>query len=159
MRASTPLLMPAQGSSPAPPTTPLVDAELVNMLYISIQDEYRARYTYLAVLVDYPNRAPFASIAEAEAQHIDEVARLFTNRGLEVPASLFSVGNVPRYSTFAAACEAGVLAETANYLMYEGFLANLREAGPVPQDVEDVFNSLMVCSRDEHLPAFLTCAR
>jgi hypothetical protein len=43
--------------------------------------------------------------------------------------------------------------------MYEGFLANLREAGPVPQDVEDVFNSLMVSSRDEHLPAFLTCAR
>jgi hypothetical protein len=127
----------------------------MDMLEASIQDEYHARYTYLVVLIDYPNRTPFANIAEAEAQHIESVAQLFVKRGLPVPASKWNLGNVPRFATFTQACQGGVQGEIENYQMYEGFLA----AGELPHDVGNVFLNLMLASRDKHLPAFQVCAQ
>lgn len=126
----------------------------MEMLQLSIRDEYRARYTYWGVVTDFGGRTPFSNIVEAEAQHIDAVSRLFASRGLDVPPSEYTVDNVPRFSTFTEACAAGVAAETTNWQMYSGFLAELQEAGTLPQDVQTVFTSLMEASRDKHLPAF-----
>ena len=47
-------------------------------------------------------------------------------------------------------------AENLSYKKYEGYLATL---GTEPQDVVNVFTSLMLASRDNHLSAFTNCAR
>ncbi len=129
------------------------------MLNRGIQDEYRAFYTYHGVLTDFGDRTPFSRVVEAEAQHIDAMSRLFTNRGLDVPSSTHTLENVPRFASFAAACAAGVSGETSNWQMYAGFLVELQGAGTVPQDVQNVFTSLTEASRDRHLPAFANCAK
>ena len=147
---------PSPGPTPTP--TPPVTARLMEMLELSIRDEYRARYTYWGVVTDFGDRTPFSNIVEAEAQHIDAVSRLFASRGLDVPPSEYTLDNVPRFSTFTEACQAGVAGETRNWQMYSGFLTELQEAGTLPQDVQTVFTSLMEASRDKHLPAFEKCA-
>jgi hypothetical protein len=129
---------------------------LVEMLTASIADEYRTYYTYERVLADLGDPKPFSNIADAEAQHIAAVAKLFENRGLPVPDSQYALDTVPGFTTLTAACVAGVEAETAGYQMYEAFLVTL---GSEPQDVVNVFTSLMLASRDKHLPAFTTCAK
>jgi hypothetical protein len=126
------------------------------MLNAAIADEYRTYYTYERVLADLADPKPFSNIAEAEAQHISAVSKLFESRGLQVPESQYAITTVPGFATLTAACAAGVDAETASYRMYEGYLAAL---GGEPQDVVNVFTSLMLASRDKHLPAFTSCAK
>ena len=126
---------------------------------LSLQEEYRASYTYRWVLANFGDLAPFSHIAEAEAQHIEAVSRLFANRGLDVPPSEYSTEDVPRFASFSAACAAGVSEETGSWQLYAGFLAELQDADALPQDVGNVFTSLMEASRDRHLPAFANCAR
>ena len=126
------------------------------MLSAGIADEYRAYYTYKRVVEDLLDPKPFSTIAEAETQHISTVSKLFESRGLPVPESQYAITTVPGFATVSAACWAGVDAETLNYKMYEGFLTTL---GGEPQDVVNVFTSLMLASRDKHLPAFTNCAK
>ena len=128
------------------------------MLNLSIQDEYRARYTYENVLLVFGDLTPFSKIFQAEVKHVEAVSRLFATRGLTAPGSAWNPGNVPTFSSVKASCEAGIGAEITNYRMYEAFLLELQQAGTLPQDVSNVFNSLMEASRDQHLPAFEACA-
>lgn len=147
--------LPTGGTVAAPaPSGP----RLVEMLNQGIQDEYRFSATYSAVLIDFGDRTPFSNIVDAERQHIDAMSQLFTNRGLDVPASDWTIGTVPRFPTFKAACAAAADAEVVNWRMYAGFLAELEQAGDVPKDVQQVFTNLMEASRDKHLPAFANCA-
>lgn len=150
---------PTPTPAPAPPPIPPVAARLAEMLALGIQDEYRALFTYQAVIADFGARVPFSHVADAEARHVEAMSRLFTNRGLDVPPSRYTIGNVPRFRSFSDACAAGVSGETGNWQMYDGFLVELLSAGPVPQDVQNVFTSLLEASRDQHLPAFAGCAK
>jgi hypothetical protein len=126
------------------------------MLNAGIADEYRTYYTYERVLADLADPKPFSNIADAEGQHISAIATLLETRGLPVPESPYAITTVPGFATLSEACAAGVEAETLNYKLYEGFLAAL---GGEPQDVVNVFTSLMLASRDKHLPAFTNCAK
>ena len=128
------------------------------MLNLGIQDEYRARFTYERVNLDFADPKPFSNIVQAEAKHVEAMAGLFRNRGLAVPVSDYTLTNVPAFSSVKAACEAGVLAEIRNWTMYAGFLETLQQAGTPPRDVQNVFSSLLEASRDQHLPAFEACA-
>lgn len=146
---------PAAGTVPAPAPS---STRLLEMLTLGLQDEYRAHFTYRAVLLDFGSRTPFSNIVDAEWQHVEAISQLFTSRELDLPPSTSTVDTAPRYPTFRAACAAGVDGETATWQMYAGFLEELQQTGSIPRDVQQVFTNLMEASRDKHLPAFANCA-
>lgn len=140
-------------TSPTGPTAPAADVQLVSMLERAIQDEYRAEAIYEGVLVDFGQVAPFVNVLIAEERHSAAIGRLFTSRGLAVPASGSSVASVPHFGTVAAACGAGTLAERANIALYDELLR-----GELPADVRQVFTNNRSASLLNHLPAFSRCA-
>ncbi len=134
------------GSEPA-------SAEVQAAMEEAIQDEYRAYFTYSAVVEDIEPDYPFPAIRDAEESHYTAVANLYVKRGLDVPASDWSLSNVPRYGTLVEACAAAVTGEENNIAMYDRLLALT-----LPDDIRSVFGNLRAASLDRHLPAFQACA-
>lgn len=132
--------------------TPAPAAPVLAAMAEAIQDEYRAHFTYTAVVNDLEPDFPFGPIAGAEESHYTAIANLYTKRGLAVPASTWSLDNVPRYATLTAACAAGVQGEIDNIAMYDRMLALA-----LPADVAQVFTNLRAASLEKHLPAFQKC--
>ena len=129
----------------------LTDSE-VQVLTEALDDEYRAWATYGQVIADFGDVRPFINIREAEARHIQALLGLFERYELAVPANPWP-GNVERYSSLQAACEAAVAAEIANGEMYERLLGKSQRA-----DVLAVLRKLQAASQQRHLPAFQRCA-
>ncbi|MFW6342781.1 MAG: ferritin-like domain-containing protein [Halothiobacillaceae bacterium] len=117
----------------------------------ALDDEYRARATYLAVIARHGPLEPFRSIAEAEQRHVDALVRAFWRHGLPVPPDPW-FGKVCPPETVEAACAAGVEGEIANIRMYDQLLL----AVPEP-DVQQTFRHLREASLSRHLPAFSAC--
>lgn len=140
-------------SQPLAPQFTVQDEELQAMLFDAIQDEYHAQAVYEAVLSDFGDVMPFVNIIKAEARHAGAIAGLYASRGWEVPVSVWSVDNVPRFESPQAACAVGVDAEIANVAIYDGWLGS----GTLPADVIQVFSSNRRASLEKHLPAFQSC--
>ena len=132
-----------------PPVDPTVEEAMTEAL----QDEYRMFYTYGRVLADLGDLIPFSNIRDAEWQHVGAVGNLFVKRELDVPASTWTLANVPGYASLAAACAAAAEMEVENALMYDRLLLET-----LPADVERVFENLREASLEHHLPAFQQCA-
>lgn len=137
--------------------TPLVnevstttDPEVQNLesaLTVLIQDEYKARAEYVALVEKFGEVSPFVNLIQAETQHIEALANQFDIYGFDVPAdngSEFAV--VP--NTLEEAYAIGVQAELANIALYEDFLKQ-----DLPSNVERVFTNLMNAS-ENHLSTF-----
>jgi hypothetical protein len=118
----------------------------------AIQDEYRAFYTYAGVVEDLDPDYPFARIRDAEASHYTAIANLYLKRGLTVPASSWTLANVPRFTTRVTACDAAVIGESNNIAMYDDLLLLA-----LPADVEKVFSNLRAASLERHRPVFEAC--
>ncbi len=121
-------------------------------LAATYQDERHAEMIYERVLADFGSVRPFVNIVEAEQKHASSVAFLLTSRGLEVPESLWTTDNVPRFTSVALACAAAADAEVENVELYDRYLAL-----ELPADVRTVFQNNRVASLDNHLPAFNRC--
>lgn len=119
---------------------------------VALQGEYLAEFTYLRIVADLGPVEPFASIVTAPAQHSQMVVRLYAPRDRDVPASEWSLENVPHYADLNDACLAGQVIEEAAVARYDAWLAT-----SLPADVERVFTDLRDSSRDRRLPAFETC--
>ena len=117
-------------------------------LVMAINDEYKARATYQAVLDKFGSVAPFANIVRSEATHIAALERLFNVYGLPIPPDTYA-GHVQAPATLKDAAQIGVEAETANVAMYDNLLATVQEP-----DVRTVFTQLRSASQVKHLPAF-----
>ena len=129
-------------------------ADLQDILGRTIQEEYKARMLYLSVLEDFGDGTrPFARIEQAEASHVLAVSALLQRRGWAVPASLWSPGSFPPFSTLAAACGAGVTAEIEDAAFYDPYL----QRTDLPKDVVNVFTNLRAASLQSHLPTFQLC--
>jgi hypothetical protein len=137
-------------TSPTSPTAPATD--LTPTLTRAIQDEYRAETIYQGVVDDFGTVLPFVNVLTAETRHSTSIARLFELRSLAAPGNDFTVEGVPHYSSVAAACAAGVVAERANIAMYDELLRS-----ELPADVRQVFASNRSASLFNHLPAFERC--
>jgi hypothetical protein len=120
----------------------------------AIADEYRAETIYQGVITDFGSVQPFVNILIAEQRHSAAIGRLFTARGLPVPASTWTLATVPRYTSIPAACAAGVVAERENIALYDRYLA-----ADLPADVRQVFQNNRSASLENHLPAFERCAQ
>jgi len=105
------------------------------------------------VLVDFGEVLPFSNIIQAEERHADAIARAYLSRGWEVPASEWSVTNVPRFQSVTEACQVGAEAEVANIEVYDELMVE-----ELPSDVLQIFTSNRVASLNAHLPAFQRCS-
>jgi hypothetical protein len=139
------------GAGPMEPDT--AEAELLDVLYWSIQDEFHAEHVYLRVLADHGDILPFRNIVKAEQWHSKALAQLYADRGLAVPASLWTLGNVPSFASPTAACQAAYQAEIANIELYDGYLALA-----LPTDVRTVLENNRAASAERHMPAFQACS-
>jgi len=136
---------------PITPTTTLTAAALGAMT-TAIQDEYHAEKIYARVIQDFGDIGPFVNVINAEMRHSASLAALFVSRAMAVPASEWTVNNVPRFASVAEACGAAVGAELANIAIYDDFLAL-----ELPADVRLVFENNRIASLQNHLPAFQRC--
>jgi hypothetical protein len=122
--------------------------ETSTALVMAINDEYKARATYQAVLDKFGSVAPFSNIVQSEATHVAALERLLNAYGLPIPPDMYA-GHVRAPATLNDAAQTGVEAEKANVAMYDGFLTFVKES-----DVAAVFTQLRNASQAKHLPAF-----
>ncbi len=144
-------LLACGDSDTTAPATDLTPA-IVAALDTAINDEYHAEFVYLRVLADFGNVLPFFNVVVAEQRHSAALASLLDRRGLPVPASTWSLTNVPRFANVATACAGAADAEVSNIAMYDRFLAL-----DLPLDVRTVFANNRRASIDRHYPAFRQC--
>lgn len=126
---------------------------VVDALDAAIDDEYKARATYEAVMDKLGSIRPFSMIIRAEEQHISSLKALYDKYGLDIPDDPYT--SVSIASTKSENCTVGVEAEIENAALYREQLLPAVEAYP---DITSVFTKLMNASQDNHLPAFERCA-
>ncbi|PRQ02858.1 hypothetical protein ENSA5_20350 [Enhygromyxa salina] len=117
----------------------------------ALDDEYKARATYRAVLDRFGEVRPFVNIIEAEGRHIEALLRVYSRHGLEPPADRWA-DHVEAPATLEAACREGVEAERENDALY----ARLIEKVDEPR-IRELMSRLREASRERHLPAFERC--
>jgi hypothetical protein len=127
--------------------------DLEALLIEALQEEYLAETTYRRVVADFGPVAPFARIAESEAQHVLALLGLFERRALEAPASVWTPENVSTFPSIPTACAGAVATEIEDGALYEGYLSR----DDLPSDVVNVFTHLQAASLENHLPAFQSC--
>lgn len=136
----------------AAPQFPALTTNVAAAVDTAIQDEFRAEQIYLRVLLDHGNVLPFFNIVVAEQRHSTALGYVLERRALPLPASLWTLDNVPRFATITEACAAGAVAEVENIEMYDRLLL-----ADLPTDVRTVFTNNRRASVQNHLPAFEAC--
>lgn len=127
--------------------SPEVLEDLESMFTVLINDEYKNRAEYQAIVDEFGVQAPFSNLIKAETMHINALTRLFQAYGLEVPndeGSKFAV--VP--DSLEEAYAIGVDAEIDNIALYEKYLDQ-----DLPTNVERVLTNLQKAS-ESHLATF-----
>ncbi|MDZ4734712.1 MAG: DUF2202 domain-containing protein [Rhodospirillaceae bacterium] len=128
-----------------------MDTRIVEALSEALQDEYKARATYRAVIAAFGPIRPFVNIVEAEERHAAALLRQFVRLGLQPPGDEWS-GRISPPASIAEACHAAIEAEIENGAMYERLLARVGDP-----EVRDVLLNLQDASQNRHLPAFRRC--
>lgn len=129
------------------------EEQLLEILHVTLDDEYRAEAIYLGVMQDFGPILPFRNIAKAERQHAKNVLTLYAARALPAPANPWTPRNVPHFASRTEACQAGVTAEIENVALYDRLLALA-----LPADVQSVLVRNRLASLKAHLPAFKRCS-
>jgi hypothetical protein len=150
----TAAMITACGADDGPVAPTVTDAELAALLLAAIQDEYHAEAVYEGVLGDFGEVLPFANVVNAELRHSTAIARLYQNRGWDVPPNEWTPVDVPHFRTIVDACAVGVEGELANIALYDDLLASVT----LPLDVVQVFSTNRAASLEHHLPAFERCS-
>ena len=118
----------------------------------AIDDEYKARAFYDAVIDKFGPVRPFVPIRDAETRHIEALVRLFNAYSLSAPSDPHA-GQFEAPDTVREACQIAVQAEIDNAALYDEILVGVTE-----EDVIMVFGRLQAASLDNHLPAFERCS-
>lgn len=124
------------------------DPRTLAALHEALEDEYRARATYAAVIERFGPVRPFVNIVAAEDRHAAALRRLLEQGGHPVPADRWA-GNVTAPASLRDALALGVRAEIDNRALYD----RLRAMTARPE-VLRVFDNLGTASQQNHLPAF-----
>ena len=117
----------------------------------ALDDEYKARATYAAVIDRFGDVRPFVNILAAEGRHIDALLALYQYHGIEPPPDRWA-GRIEAPASLEEACQAGVAKEQVNVAMYERLLDCVDQP-----EIRLVMSGLQEASRDRHLPAFERC--
>ncbi|SCZ85387.1 ferritin-like domain-containing protein [Nitrosomonas mobilis] len=125
---------------------------LSNILIEAINDEYKARATYRAVIQKFGDIRPFINIVDAESRHINALLPLFDKYDIAIPEDDWA-SHIETPQSILEACRVGVEAEIGNGKMYDRLL---RLTSDYP-DVQHVLMQLQRASTENHLPAFQRC--
>jgi hypothetical protein len=127
----------------------LPQSPLHQALCEALDDEYKARATYQAVIAAFGPVLPFANVIQSEQRHIDALLSLLAARGLPAIADPYASG-LAAPSSIQEACSVGVEAEIENAALYD----RLMDAAVGDEEVLWVFHALRRASAECHLPAF-----
>jgi hypothetical protein len=125
---------------------------LKNALIEAINDEYKSRAAYNAVISKFGEIRPFINIVEAEGRHVQALLPLFTKYNVAVPEDDWN-SRIDTPETILDACQLGVKDEIENAEMYDRLL-DLTIDYP---DVQETLKKLQRASKENHLPAFQRC--
>ena len=114
--------------------------------------EYAAAASYLAVLEEYGQVEPYATIYEAELRHADALIRQLERLGAEVPDNPY-LGQIAAPANLQSAAEAWAEGEVLNVELYDYLLTMTDD-----EQLIKVLNNLRSASLDSHLPAFEAAA-
>tara|TARA_R110002153_G_scaffold18021_2_gene62950 strand:+ start:11663 stop:11980 length:318 start_codon:yes stop_codon:yes gene_type:complete len=95
--------------------------DLNNALIEAINDEYKARATYRAVISKFGEIRPFINIVEAEGPHIDALLPLFAKYDVAIPSDDWE-SRIETPESILDACHLGVKDEIENAEMYDRLL-------------------------------------
>ncbi|MCA1909939.1 MAG: DUF2202 domain-containing protein [Magnetospirillum sp.] len=115
----------------------------------ALDDEYKARATYAAVIDRFGPVRPFINIIQSEQRHINALQMLLRRRGWPIPDDPHG-GRVEAPASIDEACRLGVQAELDNVALYDRLNALAAE----DDEVLAVFANLQGASQHRHLPAF-----
>jgi rubrerythrin len=114
------------------------------------EGEYAAYASYAAVLEEYGDIEPYATIADAELRHIEALQRLLDKYGVEYPSENPYLVTIQAPANLATAAQAWADGEIANVELYDELLAEVEGYS----DITRVFLNLQFASQEAHLPAF-----
>ena len=126
------------------PQSPLHQA-----LYAALDDEFKARATYRAVIDAFGPVLPFVSIIQSEQCHIESLQNLLAARGLPAMDDPYAAG-LAAPASLEDAHRIGVEAEVENVALYD----RLMDAAIGDDQVLQLFSALQHASAACHLPAF-----
>ena len=126
----------------------LTDERIILEALMGPEGEYAAAASYLAVLEEFGDVEPYATIYEAELRHADALVNQLERIGAEVPENPY-IGQIAAPADLQAAAQAWAEGEVANVELYDKLLSLTDD----PQLVK-VLNNLRSASLDSHLPAF-----
>lgn len=124
------------------------DSRTLAAIHEALDDEYKARATYEAVITRFGPVQPFTNIIGAEERHANALERLLQRAGEPIPADPWR-GAIDSPDTLADALALGVQAEIDNRNLYDRLETMTGEP-----EVLRVFANLRRASQNNHLPAF-----
>lgn len=119
----------------------------------SLDNEYKLRDYYQAVINKFGDTRPFSMIIGAEDQHIAVLTSLFQKYGLTILADNWA-NQTYSLSTFQLACQTSVTYEQDTVDLYN----NLSNQVTNYPDIMTVFTSIKEAAQNNHLPAFDKCS-
>ena len=124
------------------------DAYLLWEALMGADGEYAALASYQAVLDEYGDVEPYATIMAAEARHADALIRQLDRLGVIAPENPY-LGDIPAPADLQTAAVAWAEGEVLNVELYDQLIADAES-----DQVIKVFNNLRSASLDSLLPAF-----
>ncbi|NVK20492.1 MAG: DUF2202 domain-containing protein [Methylocystaceae bacterium] len=122
---------------------------LEHVLCEALDDEYKARATYQAVLETFGDVRPFTNIVHAEDRHAKALEQLFARYGFAIPKDRWPE-KIKLPEKLEDCVKLAVEAEIENADMYDRLLAQTSDY----PDVQRVLLNLQRASQENHLPAF-----
>jgi hypothetical protein len=128
------------------------DAFLAWEALMGPEGEYAALASYQAVLDEFGEVEPYATIMQAEARHAEALSRQLERMGVDVPENPY-LGLLEAPADLTSAAEAWAVGEIANVELYDELIAQATD-----DNVIRVFENLRRASLEQHLPAFEAAA-
>jgi len=126
----------------------MTDTEIVLAALMGPDGEYAAAASYQAVLDEYGQVEPYATIHKAELRHIDALIRQLQNLGEPVPSNPYT-GKIAAPKNLTMAAEAWAEGEVLNVELYDDLISKTDNA-----NLLKVLGNLRRASLESHLPAF-----
>jgi hypothetical protein len=133
-------------------TVSLSEEEIILLALMGPDGEYAALASYQAVLDEYGQVEPYATILAAESRHADALIRQLERLGTEVPENPY-LGQIEAPADLQSAAEAWAEGEILNVELYDYLLTQTDDS-----QLTKVLNNLRSASLDSHLPAFQAAA-
>lgn len=123
---------------------------------LTLEDEWHAEAFYANAARQYPTEPAFQRVAEGEASHSAQLARLYRERGIPVPSRPAPPDSLPVYPTLGDACREAVRLERGNLALY-GVLLEVW-AADLPDDFAALLGQFRRETEQQHLPHVLDCS-